>query len=346
MEPVKRILVTGAAGYIGSHTVKLLLEKGYEVIGFDNLSAGSASAVTCPLIIGDLSDSTLLNKVFAEYSFDAVIHFAGSLLVEESTLLPEKYFRNNVVNGLNLIRSMSSFGVSRLIFSSSAAIYGNPMFVPIDEEHPKSPVNPYGETKLIFEKILKWYSDAYRLSSVSLRYFNAAGASLDSSIGENHPIETHLIPKILKVAGRELEELSVFGKDYETPDGTCIRDYIHVLDLAQAHLLALKKLDSEEGVFAYNVGTGKGYSILEVVASAVEITGKMIPIQYADRRPGDPAVLVADPSRIKNELGFAPQYSDIKTIMTTAWAWQQKLMHAQTPVAEEIPASSATAAQL
>jgi UDP-glucose 4-epimerase len=221
---------------------------------------------------------------------------------------------------------MAAHGVSKLIFSSTAAIYGEPHYVPIDEEHPKLPINPYGETKLMFEKILRWYSQAHGLSSVSLRYFNAAGASLDSSIGEEKEHVTHLIPRVLRVAGKLQDVLEVYGNDYDTADGTCVRDYIHVLDLAQAHILALAKLEKDSGCFNYNVGTGKGQSVAQVVTAAMEITGKMIPIQYSPRRAGDPANLVAEVSKIKEELGFAPQYSDLHTIIKTAWAWQQKLL--------------------
>jgi UDP-glucose-4-epimerase GalE len=219
--------------------------------------------------------------------------------------------------------------VTSLIYSSSAAIYGEPHYVPIDEDHPKKPVNPYGETKLVFEKILKWYHQAFGLSSVSLRYFNACGGSIDGSIGENHPVETHLIPKILRVAAHQEEFLKVFGNDYPTQDGTCVRDYIHVEDLALAHSLALQKLDSETGVFNYNVGTGKGRSVAEVVNATMEVTKKMIPIEYSPRRPGDPAVLVADPSKIRMELGFEAKYSDLETILSTAWQWHQKLLEKQ-----------------
>ncbi|MDP3740789.1 MAG: UDP-glucose 4-epimerase GalE [bacterium] len=321
-----KILVTGGAGYIGSHTVKLLQEQGFDPIVFDNLSTGHSSSVSCPLIVGDLADKNLLKKVFSEYEISAVIHFASLLIVEESMLFPSKYFENNIVNGLNLLNAMVDRGVKKIIFSSSASVYGEPHYQPIDEDHPKSPISPYGETKWIFEKILKWYSSAYDLSSVSLRYFNAAGASLDANLGEDKQGVTQLIPRVLKVAAKEMDSLKINGNDYETSDGTCIRDYIHVLDLAQAHVLGLNKLEQASGNFAYNVATGKGSSIREVVNAAVEITGKMIPIEYAPRRPGDPASLVADASKIQTELGFAPKYSDLNTILSTAWAWQEKLL--------------------
>lgn len=327
IEQNRNILVTGGAGYIGSHTVKKLMVEGKNVIVFDNLSTGHANFVTCPLIVGDLSDQTLLNKVFAEYPIDAVIHFASSLIVEESMVKPELYFRNNIVNGINLLDAMLMHNVKKIIFSSSAAVYGEPVYQPINEEHPKVPINAYGETKLMFEKILKWYWIAHKFSSVSLRYFNAAGASLDAGMGEDKPTMTHLIPQVLRVAAKKQESLKVFGTDYPTFDGTCIRDYIHVLDLAQAHVLALQKLEKDSGLFAYNVGTGTGRSISEVINESVEISGKMIPIDNHQRRPGDPASLVADATKIQSELGFKAEYSDLKTIISTSWAWYKKLYH-------------------
>lgn len=332
MDSKTKILVTGGAGYIGSHTVKLLQEQGLDVVVFDNLSTGHANNVSCPLIVGDLGNRALLKKIFDEYQIDAVIHFAGSLLVEESVLFPDKYFENNVANGINLLDAMVEYKVKKIIDSSSAAVYGEPHYVPIDEDHPRKPVNPYGETKLMFEKILRWYSEAYNMSSVSLRYFNAAGGSLQGDSGEDHPVETHLIPKVLRVASRQEELLKIYGNDYPTPDGTCIRDYIHVLDLAEAHRLALEKLENDTGVFYYNVGTGKGISVSEVVNASMEITKKMIPIEYAPRRPGDPAVLVADVSKIKSELGFEAKYSDLETIIGTSWTWHQKLLESKKKV--------------
>lgn len=325
----KMILVTGGAGYIGSHTVRLLQEAGYPVLVLDNLSTGHAAAISCQLIVGDLADKPLLNKIFSEYEIDAVIHFAGSLIVEESVLLPGKYFENNVINGLNLLNAMTAAGIKKLIFSSSAAVYGEPHSALIDETHPKLPINPYGETKLCFEKILKWYAQGYDLSSVSLRYFNAAGAQPDASLGEDKKNVTHLIPRVLRVAARQQDVVQIYGHDYPTFDGTCVRDYIHVCDLAQAHLLALKKLEQDPGWFAYNVGTGSGRSVAEVINTAMEVTNKMIPIEYAPRRPGDPAALVADATKIRMELGFEPQYSDLNTIIATAWDWHQKLLEKQ-----------------
>ena len=322
----KKILVTGGAGYIGSHTVKLLQEQGHDVIVLDNLSTGHAHAVNCPLIVGDLADKNLLNKIFGEYDIDAVVHFAASLIVEESTVVPGKYFQNNVVNGINLVNAMAAHGVRKMVFSSTAAVYGEPHYSPVDEEHPKFPINPYGETKLMFEKILKWYSSAHGLSSVSLRYFNASGASVDASLGEEKYNVTHLVPRVLNVAAKQQAVLEVYGNDYPTADGTCIRDYIHVQDLAQAHVLALGKLEKDSGCFAYNVATGRGASVAEIIGAAMEVTGKMITIQYSPRRPGDPASLIADATKIKIELGFEPKYSDVQTILSTAWTWYQKLL--------------------
>ncbi len=326
MSNSSKILVTGGAGYIGSHTVKHLQTLNKEVIVLDNLSTGHASCVKCPLIIGDLSDKHLLEKIFTEYKFDAVVHFAGSVIVEESVLFPDKYFENNLANGLNLLDVMARHKVGKMVFSSSAAVYGEPHYVPVDEEHSKKPLNPYGETKWIFEKILKWYGEAFGISSVSLRYFNAAGASLDAILGEDAPVVTHLISKVLRVAAKQEEVLKIFGNDYPTFDGTCIRDYIHVEDLAIAHNLALQKLEEEVGVFNYNVGSGKGRSVAEVVNACMEVTRRMIPIEYSPRRPGDPAVLVADPTKIQNELGFSAPNSDLETIVKTAWAWHLKLV--------------------
>jgi len=320
------ILVTGGAGYIGSHTVKLLQQQGLEPIVLDNLSTGHARFVTCPLLIGDLSDKQLLNRVFGEYDIDAVIHFAASLVVEESMILPGKYFENNIVNGLNLLNAATAHGVKKFIFSSTAAVYGEPMEASINEEHPKRPINPYGESKLMFEKILRWYSEAHELSSISLRYFNASGASIDGSLGEDKQHVTHLIPRVLRVAARLQEELEIYGNDYATNDGTCIRDYIHVEDLAQAHALALNKLQTTEGCFSYNVGTGRGASVSEVVTAAMEVTGKMIPIKFSPRREGDPAALIADATKIRTELGFEAKHSDLPTILKTSWMWQQKLL--------------------
>ena len=324
---MSKILVTGGAGYIGSHTVQALQKNGYEVVVLDNLSSGHMENVSCPLIVGDLNDTNLLDKIFQTHNIEAVVHFAGSIIVSESVTNPEKYFQNNTICSINLANAMVRHGVKKIIFSSTAAVYGNPHYMPIDEDHPKLPTNPYGETKLSFEKVLKWYFASHGISSVSLRYFNAAGASLDCSIGEAHPLETHLIPKILNVAARIEPAVKIFGTDYETFDGTAIRDYIHVVDLAQAHILALNKIEKEPGHFSYNVGTGNGFSNKQVVDAVVEVTQRMIPIECTDRRAGDPPSLVADATLIRNELGFEPQHSDLKTIIQTAWNWHKKMFN-------------------
>ncbi|MBI2355830.1 MAG: UDP-glucose 4-epimerase GalE [Candidatus Doudnabacteria bacterium] len=320
-----KILVTGGAGYIGSHVVLALQKLGSSVVVIDDLSTGSMESIGGKLVVGSLADTNLLKEIFSRNQIEVVLHFAGSIIVEESVLNPSKYFQNNVVNGLNLLNCMVQFGVKKLVYSSSAAVYGNPQTVPIREEHPCQPTNPYGETKLIFEKILNWYQQSHGIASVILRYFNAAGADPDGKLGENHPVETHLIPRILRVASRQEEVLKIFGTDYPTADGTAVRDYIHVADLADAHILALNKLEQEAGCFTYNVGTGVGHSVKEVVDAAMELTGKMVMIDPSPRRPGDPAVLVADADRIKHELGFRPKYSDLSTIIAHAWNWHCKL---------------------
>ncbi|TSA46046.1 UDP-glucose 4-epimerase GalE [bacterium] len=317
-----KILVTGGAGYIGSVTVRVLQEQGYEVVVYDNLSTGRKEQVKdCRLIVADLADRESLDRVFREEKFDAVVHFAASLEVEESVYNPAKYFQNNVLNGLNLLDTMTAHGVSKLVFSSSAAVYGEPRELPITETASCQPANPYGETKLIFEKILKWYESAYQLKSVSLRYFNAAGAWPEAGLGyRQNGRPSHLIPRVLDVAIGKMPEIQVFGQDYATPDGTCIRDYIHVLDLARAHVLALEKLSGSCGACVYNVGTGSGHSVLEVIDTAMEITGRMIPMKYAPRRVGDPEKLVACSDKLKNELGWEARF-DLSDIIKSSWDW-------------------------
>ncbi|MBI2607523.1 MAG: UDP-glucose 4-epimerase GalE [Candidatus Doudnabacteria bacterium] len=319
-----KILVTGGAGYIGSVAVENLLASGYDVVVLDNLSSGKASNVSCPLIVGDIGDPKTLDKLFSEHQIDAVMHFAAFVKVEESVKFPEKYFQNNVVNSLALLNSMLKHGVKKLIFSSSAAVYGQPSSIPITEKHPCFPTNPYGESKLMFEKIIQWYSKVHGISAVILRYFNAAGASISGNLGEIREDVTHLIPKVLQVAAQQEEELRIFGQDYPTFDGTAVRDYVHVDDLALAHILALDKLTKDQGVFTYNIGTGTGYSVNQVVDCIMEQTGKMIMTEHAPRREGDPASLVADASLAFSELGFAAQYSDLPTIVDTAWSWHKK----------------------
>jgi UDP-glucose 4-epimerase len=320
-----KVLVTGGAGYIGSIASRLLAKSGFDVLVLDNLSSGHSESVASNLIVGDLSDQALLDRIFEEHQIEAVVHFAGFIRVDESVKFPEKYFQNNVACGLNLLNSMVKHGVKRIVYSSSAAVYGNPEYTPIDENHPCNPVNPYGESKLVFEKILKWYHDSHGVSSVSFRYFNAAGAAPEFNLGEAHPVETHLIPKILDVACKKEEALRVFGSDYPTFDGTAVRDYVHVLDIAEAHVLGLKKLQQDNGVFVYNIGSSKGYSILEVVDAVMEATRKMIMIDKQDRRAGDPAVLVANNEKIRKELGLKLEHSDLPNIIKTAWEWHKQL---------------------
>jgi UDP-glucose 4-epimerase len=321
--PGSYILVTGGAGYIGSHTVHELQSQGQNVVVFDNLSSGYLKNMSCPLVVGDLLDTKALDKVFEDYNIEAVIHFAGSIIVEESVLNPQKYFQNNVVGSLNLLNAMVKHGVKKLVYSSSAAVYGSPRYVPIDENHACQPTNPYGESKLMFERISEWYYSAHDVSSVALRYFNAAGGSPELNLGESHPVETHLIPRVLRVANREDDLLKIFGHDYPTPDGTAVRDYIHVKDLARAHSLALNKLKQDSGHFFYNLGTGHGYSVAQIVDTVMEVTSKMVPIERAERRPGDPPILVADNKKAKAELGFEPKVSDLNTIISSAWEWHK-----------------------
>lgn len=327
-EGKNKILVTGGAGYIGSHTVRELLSKGHEVIVLDNFSSGHKNTVATQIVEGDLNDLVFLEKIFSENNISAVIHFAGLIRVDESVKEPGKYFQNNVVGTINLINAMIKHGVKKIVYSSSAAVYGNPVRIPIKETDACVPTNPYGEAKLLVEKIIENYYKVHGLSAVALRYFNAAGASMDASTGENHPVETHLIPKILDVASGRADSLKVFGNDYPTRDGTAVRDYVHVLDLAAVHALALNKLQSETGTFAYNVGTGKGYSIMQVVQEVLEVTRRMIVCQQQPRREGDPAILVADSAKLKQDLGYELRYSDLNTIMKTAWEWHKKLPRA------------------
>ncbi|HEX5430185.1 MAG TPA: UDP-glucose 4-epimerase GalE [Patescibacteria group bacterium] len=329
------ILVTGGAGYIGSHVVLELLAAKFNPIILDNLSNCAVPSLGCPFVVGDLDNADLLDKIFEQYRIQAVVHLAGSIIVEESVLLPEKYFHNNIVAGINLLNAMLKHGVKNLVYSSSAAVYGSPRYVPIDEVHATEPLNPYGETKLIFEKIINWYSHAHDLNAVVFRYFNAAGADKDGRAGERHFIETHLIPKIFQVANKELDALRVYGHDYPTADGTAIRDYVHVSDIAAAHVLAIRKLEEEMGTFTYNIGTGKGYSVAEIVDKVVEVTNRMVPIEQHERRAGDPPVLVADSKKVQSELGLALSNSDLDTIVRTAWNWHKKIF-AKPPINDKV----------
>ena len=320
-----RILVTGGAGYIGSHTVKELEKQNYEVIIFDNLSTGRKELVKGKkLIMGDLKNLDDIKEVFKKYKFDAVMHFASLIQVGESYKNPLKYYRENILNSLNLLQAMIEEGVKYFIFSSSAAVYGIPEFTPITEEHPLNPVNPYGETKFFVEKMLQNFDRAYGLKYVSLRYFNAAGADPDGELGELHDPETHLIPNILLFLLGKKERFEIYGNDFPTPDGTAIRDYIHVTDLARAHILALERLLETKKSEVFNLGMKKGYSVLEVVKEVEKVTGKKVEYTIKPRREGDVPVLIASEERARKELNWKPQYSDLKTIIQTAWNWHRK----------------------
>lgn len=316
-----KILVTGGAGYIGSHMISLLSSANYEVTVFDNLEGGHRGSLPndCHLVVGDLFDSALMEKTLKDEKISAVIHFASFISMEESVKDPHKYFRNNVFGTLSLLETMVKTGVKKIIFSSTAGVYGNPSHIPIPEDEPCCPTNPYGESKLMVEKILKWYDHSCSLKSASLRYFNAAGASLNGAIGEDHQPETHLIPLAIRAALNK-EEFMIFGNDYPTKDGTCIRDYIHVTDLCESHLLALRFLEGERSE-VFNVGTGCGCTNLEVVNMIQKVSGINLKVKFGPRRAGDAVKLVADPEKIKKELKWEPKYSDLETIVKTAWKW-------------------------
>jgi UDP-glucose 4-epimerase len=321
---MKKVLVTGGAGYIGSHVVKALLEAGDAVVTFDNLSEGHREAVVGgDLVQGDLSDGPLLQSLFSKYEFEAVMLFAAHCYVGESVEDPAKYYHNNVCNLLNLLEVARRHEVNRIIFSSTAAVYGDPVKVPIEESHPLQPINPYGFTKLVVENILRDYSRAYGLRSVSLRYFNAAGADPSTQLGESHDPEPHLIPRVLAVASGRLPEVEVFGTDYPTEDGTCLRDYIHVNDLALAHLAALEHLRGGGDNLAVNLGNSRGYSVKEIIRIAERITQQKIRVVHSPRRAGDPPVLVCDNSLAQRELHWQPKISSLEEIIRTAWNWEQ-----------------------
>lgn len=320
------VLVVGGAGYIGSHMVRCLGKAGIDVTTLDNLSSGRREAVTHgDFIAGDLGDRELLDGLFGRAAFDGVMHFAAHIEVGESVIDPSKYYRNNVVNTQILLDAMRAYGINTFIFSSTAAIFGEPVQASIDESHPKDPINPYGRSKLMVEQILGDYDTAYGLKSVCLRYFNAAGADPAGDIGECHDPETHLLPLILRAASGRRENIAIFGSDYDTPDGTCVRDYIHVNDLCDAHLLALRALWGGAGSAAYNLGNGNGFSVREVIETSRRVTGRGIAVVEADRRAGDPARLVADSRRAKSELGWQPRFADLATIVDHAWRWEQVL---------------------
>ena len=321
------VLVVGGAGYIGSHMVVRLLNDNINVTTLDNLSAGYRDSVLGgDFIEGDLADVDLLDKVFSENNFDVVMHFASFIEVGESIHSPAKYYNNNVTNTQNLLDAMVKHGVLNFIFSSTAAVFGEPEYVPIDEKHSMSPINPYGRTKLIVEQMLSDYDHAYGLKSVALRYFNAAGADPETRIGERHIPESHLIPLVLQAASGRRDSISIFGQDYDTPDGTCIRDYIHICDLCDAHLLAIKSLQVNNKSAAYNLGNGTGFSVKEVIDTALKVTGKNINVVIAASRAGDPARLVADASFARKELKWEPVFSSLDKIIEHAWLWEQKLV--------------------
>ena len=315
------ILVVGGAGYIGSHTVKYLLKNGEDCVVLDNLIYGHKEAVISPFFEkADLQDKASIRNVFSKYKIDSVIHFAAFAYVGESVEDPEKYYKNNVVGTLNLLEVMKEFNVKKIVFSSTCATYGNPQYTPIDEKHPQNPINPYGMSKLMVEKILEDYKKAYGLKYIALRYFNASGADSDGKIGESHNPETHLIPLVLKTIKGERKSISIFGTDYDTSDGTCIRDYIHVEDLAEAHYLAIKKLDEFTGFL--NLGTGIGTSVKEIISAAEKVSGKKCNVEEAPRRAGDPAVLYASNEKAKKILNWKPKYLKIENIIKTAWNWE------------------------
>ena len=317
-----RVLVTGGAGYIGSVVTEQLIGDGHEVVVYDNLSKGHRDAVVqgAELVEGDLGDIEELKQTLGGRGIEAVIHMAASSLVGESVERPNKYYHNNVSNGLVLLDAMLASDVKRLVFSSTAAVYGEPETQPIEETAPSNPTNPYGETKLAFEHAMKWFDRAFGLRYASLRYFNAAGAT--ANCGEDHDPETHIIPITLQAAAGKRSHVEIYGEDYPTPDGTCIRDYIHVIDLARAHIQALAALS--DGSRIYNLGCGgAGYSVKEVIDTAQRVTGRKIPTKFGPRRAGDPAILVASSDRIKSELGWQPQFQDLELIVDSAWRWMQ-----------------------
>jgi len=314
------VLVTGGAGYVGSIVTEEVLKRGHKVVVLDNLQQGHKEAVLSPaeFVLGDICNVEALEEVFRRFKIDAVMHMAAETVVEYSITDPKRYFQNNIVGGINLLSVMLKYGVGKIIFSSSAAVYGEPHSVPIEEDHPEAPINSYGESKLMFERILDWYGRAYGLRHISFRYFNAAGAT--ELLGEDHRPETHLIPNVLKTAWHKNNPVSVFGTDYPTKDGSCVRDYVHVVDIAQAHLLAMEKIDSLSGN-AYNLGNGKGYSVLEVIKAAEKVTEVKIPVKPCPRRLGDPMTLVASSERAERELGWKPQFSELGNIIGSAWRW-------------------------
>ena len=320
------ILVTGGAGYIGSHCCKELHRRGYTPVTLDNLVYGHRENIRWgPFFEGSIDDHRTLDKIFNHHKIKAVLHFAAFAYVGESVTDPKKYYQNNLKGTICLLDAAITHGVKHVIFSSSCATYGSPDKVPIDESHPQHPINPYGKTKYMVEEILKDYSHAYPFCYMSLRYFNAAGADMDSEIGENHDPETHLIPLVLDVAKGRSSKVNVFGTDYDTPDGSCIRDYIHVTDLADAHVLALERLLEGHQSEFINLGTGEGYSVLQVIETACKVTGIDISYDVTDRRQGDPAVLIASNNKALDVLGWSPRYPGLETIISSAWKWHRRI---------------------
>jgi UDP-glucose 4-epimerase len=320
-----KVLVVGGAGYIGSHMVKMLLAEGHQVVVFDNLSSGHRDAVLGgEFVFGDLADTVALDNLFVQHQPQAVMHFASFIQVGESVRRPDIYYRNNFSSTLNLLDAMGKYGVRHFIFSSTAAVFGEPGYVPIDEAHPRHPVNPYGRSKWMVEQVLEDYDRAFSLRSVCLRYFNAAGADPDGDLGERHDPETHLLPLILQAASGRRNEIQVFGRNYDTPDGTCIRDYIHVTDLCSAHLLALRHLVQGGDSDRFNLGNGVGFSVQQAIDAVQKITATRIKVVTVARRAGDPARLVADATRARNELGWVPVFTELETIVAHAWNWELK----------------------
>jgi len=321
---MNNILVVGGAGYIGSYMCKYLSKNGYHPVILDNLIYGHREAVKWGSFFkGSMDDSALLDQIFSEHQIAAVMHFAAFCYVGESVLQPARYYRNNVANTLNLLEFMNKRGVRSFIFSSSCATYGEPVEIPITENHTQNPINPYGRSKLMVEQIMEDFSHAYKSECVSLRYFNAAGADPDGELGEDHNPETHLIPLVLKTAIGKREMINIFGDDYPTKDGTCIRDYIHIDDLAQAHLLALERLLSGLPGGCFNLGNGSGHSVMQLIETARKVTGKTIPSKVVDRRPGDPAVLIGSSEKAIKTLGWHPRFPELETIIETAWKWHK-----------------------
>jgi len=339
------VIVTGGAGYIGSHTCKALYKAGYLPVCYDNLSTGHASSVKWgPLERGDILDGDRFRSVLANYEVSAIVHFAASAYVGESVANPGKYFRNNVMGSLTLLETARDHHIDAFIFSSSCATYGNPHRLPIREDTPQHPINPYGASKLMVERMLADFGSAHGLRSISLRYFNAAGADPDGEIGEDHDPETHLVPLALDAALGRRGPIAVYGTDYDTPDGTCVRDYIHVADLADAHVCALEALRRGAVQGAFNLGNGLGYSVLDVIEAIRRVTDLPVPVQYGDRRPGDPPILISDAARAMHELGWTPRFCSLDEIIRTAWAWHQyvSLRHERTLLTNAPPIPIAT----